>query len=311
MGLQDADISWQSLRRIVHDWAGQAAELAEVKPLAGGSVNTTLLLQTKGGDKAVLKVSPHRVNRELERESLQLDLLREIGLPVPRVYAHHTASLERPDSYLLMEFIEGNDLGTARHLCAPDVYDDLQRHLAELVLTLHMRTNDKYGRQASLEDVRFDRWSTFFKHVYEPAWIDVERSALLPAKVKRQIGRIHERLDRLLEHDDCPRLVHWDIWATNILCGPTPDGTWRVRAILDPNCKYAHAEAELAYMELFHTTTPAFMKAYQKQLRLPEGYHRVRKWVYQLYPMIYHVSTFGHDYVKPMMGCLERAAHVA
>src|SRR5688572_31661353 len=111
MGLQDADISWQSLRRIVQDWVGQTAELAEVKPLAGGSVNTTLLIQTRAGEKAVLKVSPHRVNRELERESQQLALLRDIGLPVPRVYAQRTASLDSPDSYLLMEYIEGHDLG--------------------------------------------------------------------------------------------------------------------------------------------------------------------------------------------------------
>ena len=310
MGLQGEDISWQSLRRIVHDWAGQAAELAEVKPLAGGSVNTTLLLQTKQGDKAVLKVSPHRVNRELERESQQLELLRGIGLPVPKVYADRVASLDSPDSYLLMEFIEGHDLGTARHLCGADVYDDLQRHLAELVLAMHIRTGEAYGRHCSFDTARFDRWPAFFRHVYDPSWADVEKTALLPSKVKRQIGKIHEKLDRLLDHDDRPRLVHWDIWATNVLVGPDGDGRWRVRAIIDPNCKYAHYEAELAYMELFHTITPAFLKAYQKQIRLGEGYHRTRKWVYQLYPMIHHVSLFGHDYVKPMMGCLERAAHL-
>jgi len=35
MPLQDSDISWQMLRRIVHDWAGTSAELAEVKYLDG------------------------------------------------------------------------------------------------------------------------------------------------------------------------------------------------------------------------------------------------------------------------------------
>ena len=35
------DISWQELRRITREWAGDAAELDEVKPLVGGAINTT------------------------------------------------------------------------------------------------------------------------------------------------------------------------------------------------------------------------------------------------------------------------------
>ena len=42
MPVQETDISWQVLRRIVHDWVGAAAELAEVKPLVGGCINTTV-----------------------------------------------------------------------------------------------------------------------------------------------------------------------------------------------------------------------------------------------------------------------------
>ena len=71
MSIQENDISWQVLRRIVHDWAGSAAELTEVKPLEGGCINTTLALMTAGGPRAVLKISPHRVNREFLREAEQ------------------------------------------------------------------------------------------------------------------------------------------------------------------------------------------------------------------------------------------------
>ena len=44
MPLHESDISWQLLRRIVHDWLGASAELTEVKPLVGGCINTTLAL---------------------------------------------------------------------------------------------------------------------------------------------------------------------------------------------------------------------------------------------------------------------------
>ena len=114
MSLQDSDISWQMLRRIVHDWAGTAAELIEVSPLDGGSVNTTLALKTSSGDRAVLKVCPHRVQRQFLTEAYQLNVLRTIGLPTPQVYVSRTGDLDSPVSYLLMEFVDGVDLARAR-----------------------------------------------------------------------------------------------------------------------------------------------------------------------------------------------------
>ena len=304
--MQDADISWQLLRRIVHDWAGAAAELTEVKHLVGGAINTTLLLVTGDGTKAVLKVSPHRVNRDFLRESHQLDLLRGIGLPTPKVYQTHTGSLDNPHSYLLMEFIEGMDLAHARKQCSAEEFDDLQRHLAEVMLNIHAQTHDEYHRITQDAGQRFRSWSEFYRYVYDPIWAELEKNPALPKKVARQIGKVHEKLEHLIGHEDVPRLVHWDIWATNLLAMPDATGRWRISAILDPNCKYAHAEAEIAYMELFKTVTPAFMKAYNQGQKLGDAYYRVRKPIYQLYPLLNHVNLFGPDYVKPLLGALER-----
>src|SRR5262249_59360641 len=63
-----------------------------------------------------------------------------------------------------------------------------------------------------------------------------------------------------------PILTHWDLWSTNILAAPDGDGSWRIAALLDPNCKFGHAEAELAYLELFHTVTPAFMRSEERRV---------------------------------------------
>src|SRR5256885_2080494 len=149
MSVHGSDISWHMLRRIVQDWIGTAAELTEVEPLAGGCINTTLALTTSTGDRAVLKVSPHRVDR---------------------TYVH-----------------------------------------------------------------------------------EAEKMPILPPKVRKQIARIHERLDRLIAHGDCPRLIHSDLWSTNVMARPDEFGNWRICGLLDPMCKYAHSEAEIAYMELFKT----------------------------------------------------------
>src|SRR5688500_6826253 len=160
MAHQENEISWQVLRRIVHEWAGTSAELAEVKPLVGGSISNTLCLTTAGGERAVLKISPHRVNRDVQRKAHPSGVLGSRGLPGPRVLLAHMATLENPDSYLLLEHVEGTDLGTARLQCSPEQYDELQRELAEHVLTLHRQTGPAYSRDFGDDATpRFARWT--------------------------------------------------------------------------------------------------------------------------------------------------------
>lgn len=302
------DISWQVLRRIVRRWQGDSAELDEVKSLVGGSVNQTFSLQTSDGSRAVLKISPHRVNRDLERESRQLELLRTLAFPVPQVYLCDIGSLDHPFSYLLMEFCDGISLAEARMRCSGEAFDRLQERLAEMVAALHDQKSGHYGRVASTngQSTTYTSWPAFYRAVYDSIWHEAERSPLLPSKCRKPIHKVHERLDRLLAHSDCPRLVHWDIWDTNVLVAPDEKGEWRITALLDPNCRFAHAEAEIAYMELFHTITPAFMKAYRARHKLPPEYHAVRKPIYQLYPLLHHLTLFGHDYVKPLQSAVHR-----
>ena len=302
----EVEVSWQMLRQILQDWAGAGAELAEVTPMSGGQINTTLALTTRGGQKAVLKITPHRVDKCYADESHQLKVLQEAGVPVPQVFACRIGDLDRPFSYLLMEFVEGVDLNEAKAVCSADEYDQLQSHLAELVLTLHEHRAPHYMRVTADEPKRYEHWHECYRDIFDGIWHEVEKSGALPPKPRKQVAKVHERLDRLLAHDDCPRLTHWDLWATNVLAKRQESGAWRIAALLDPNAKYAHAEAELAYLELFHTITPAFLKVYQRDHKLPADYHRLRKPVYQLYSLLNHLRLFGHEYLKPTLAMIER-----
>lgn len=308
MPLQDSDISWQMLRRIVHEWIGTSAELSEVTPLVGGCINTTLLLKTQAGDRGVLKISPHRVNRHYLTEAYQLNILRTVGVPAPTVYACKVGDLDDPVSFLLMEYVEGVDLTHARQTCSEEQYNHLQGHLADLMLALHTNTHESYTRLTEGKREEFHSWPAFYRHVYDAHWHACEKDPHLSIKTRKTIARIHERLDRLIIHDDCPRLLHFDVWSTNILCKPDEHGKWWVSALLDPNCKYGHSEAEIAYMDLFHTINPAFLRAYQQVRKLHPDYHRVRKWVYQLYELINHLNAFGVEYLKPLLAAVDRVA---
>jgi fructosamine-3-kinase len=171
---------------------------------------------------------------------------------------------------------------------------------------MHQDTGPAYGRVIPDGISVCDSWPEFFRQVYEPTWHEAQKLAALPIKTRKLLGKLYERLDRFVAHSDVPRLVHWDLWSSNILCAPDETGNWRITAILDPICKYAHAEAEIAYLDLFHTITPTFTRFYQQQFKLDDGYHRVRKPIYQLYPLLNHVCTFGNEYVKPLLAMVDR-----
>jgi len=308
MSGSDIDISWAMLQQVVRDWAGSGAELCEFSSLAGGSINTTLLLKLKDGRQAVLKITPHRVDRAYEDEAYQLQLLRAADLPVPELYGLHIGSLESPFSYLAMEYVDGVDLQTARSRCSPEQFDGVQRHLAELLLRLHATTGEQFMRVSRHTVPAFAHWHDCYRDIFDGIWREVEKMNVLPIKLRKCVHKLHERLDRVLHYDGPPRLLHWDLWSTNILTGPNADGEWRVAAVLDPNCKFGCPEAELAYMDLFHTSTPAFHKTYQQGRKLPPEYHQLRKPVYQLYSLVNHVRLFGHEYAKALCAQAEKVA---
>lgn len=307
MSSSESDVSWQTLRRIVRGWAGGSAELAEVRHLHGGSVGETLGLVLQDGARAVLKVSAHRVDRSVVREAQQLAHLRMLGIPVPTVFGWHLADLDQPDSWLLMEWVEGVDLAKAKEQTSAEQYDALQRELARVVLSMHSQVGHAYMRVGA-DDEECPDWATFYERIYAPMWATLLKSDQTSKQCRKHCERVREALPRLLSHGDQPRLVHWDLWSGNVLAAPDAGGAWRVTALLDPMCKYAHAEAELAYLEFFGTVNKAFLEEYKRTLRPGDGYAQVRRPVYQMFFLLDHAAFFGGAYHEKLAAAAERVA---
>lgn len=311
MTSQAADIPWQVVRRIVCQWTGDDAELDSVTTLTGGSVSNTVALCLRDGRRAVLKITPHRVVHSHADEAWQLALLGQAGVPVPEVYLYNVGTLDDPYSYILMQYVDGVDLQQARALCTAEQFDSLQCELAEHVLKLHARTHSHFQKALGSDVQKFENWAECFQQIFDPIWTDVARSGTLPVKCRKLVGKIHDRLDRYLCQVDCPRLMHWDLWTGNIMAKADESGAWHIAALVDPMCRYGHVEAELAYLELFQTSTPAFMKAYQSDRKLAPEYHQVRKPIYQLYSLLNDLSLFGAAYLNLTLGAIEKVKHLA
>lgn len=114
----------------------------------------------------------------------------------------------------------------------------------------------------------------------------------------RMLGRI-DRLARRFESllfEPKPSLLHGDIWGGNVI------GCDKGVCFIDPAVYFGHNEVELAFIRMFHTFGKHFFDVYHTLNPIEEGFFEVRQYLYQLYPVLVHVNSFGEGY----MGMLER-----
>ncbi|XXF78905.1 aminoglycoside phosphotransferase family protein [Myxococcaceae bacterium GXIMD 01537] len=276
-------LCWDTLQQVLREGLGTRSALAEVRQLDGGLTHVTLVLVAEDGLRAVAKLSRTPWDTDLAREARQLAVLRKLGLPAPEVYASRVGGPDAPLSWLLMELREGVDLSQARHLCGEDEWEGLLAHLGELLATLHSRTGEDWGPLDEAGRGGFASWSAFFRSLYEPLWLQARALGVLPTSALARIEDVHARLDTLLAEAGPPRLTHGDPFGTNVLARREADGRWRVSALLDPYLRLAHAEAELARLELAGLASPALLEAYGRILPRSEEAARVFLPVYRLY----------------------------
>jgi len=211
-------------------------------------------------------------------------------LPVPAV-------LHADDRLLLMAFIpSGGGLNSKS-----------QAHAAELLADLHNVTADRFGLDFDTlvgglhqPNAREDRWVDFFR---DHRLLYMGREAMdagrLPKRTYQRIEAMAGRLDKWLDADVTPSLIHGDMWTGNVLCRGN-----RIAGFVDPAVYYADAEIELAFSTLFGTFGDAFFGRYQEFRSIKPGFFEERRDLYNLYPLLVHVRLFGGSYAGSVAGIL-------
>ena len=254
-------------------------------------ISQVLRVELAGSKSIVAKVGDG--GHDLRIEAYMLRYLREhSGLPVPAV-------LHDEPNLLLMEFVDGRIKWEGNCL----------RHLGELLARCHQVTSPTYGHERDTligplhqPNPQMASWIAFFREQRLLYMIGIAgASGNLPAELELRLLRIAEQLDKYLIEPAKPALIHGDMWKTNVI---SREG--RVAGIIDPALYYAHNEMELAYMTLFSGTGEEFFAVYTDYIPIEEEFFITRRHIYNLYPLLIHLTIFGEKYLEPLHETLVR-----
>jgi fructosamine-3-kinase len=243
--------------------------------------------------KAVIKLNTPGASGPyaLDKEAAILRYLRNhTQFPCPQVYAEDSTGSHLPFAYLLLECLPGENLSRAMEaglVKAPDLAD-LDRQLARLLLELHSHTRSTFGK---LDEPGVPRWADLYVPRLHEVRAQPEIGQRLSPAVLADVDYAIARAADMLADCGVPTLVHADIWAGNIIVQRYGAG-WQITGIVDPGAEYADVELELAYLESFNHSRPAFMQVYAQQHPLRPGY-KVRRLIYWLLTYLIHVWLFG------------------
>lgn len=265
--------------------------IARATALAGGMISEVFKIECRSGDLLVAKIGDGA--HDLRIEAYMLRYLQENSdLPVPQVY-HEEADI------LLMEYIDGATGWDAASLV----------QLGRLLAHCHQIAADAYGLERDTligplpqPNEQAESWIEFFREHRLLYMIGVAReSGHLPLQLQARLAEFAGQIERYLIEANNPVLIHGDMWRTNVI---TRDGN--IVGIIDPALYYAHNEMELAYMTLFDGVGREFFDAYRQVQPVEHEFFDTRRHVYNLYPLLVHLTIFGAKYLQPLDAVLRR-----
>ena len=286
----------EDIERALAAGLGRPVRLKDLKRLSGGMVNSVMLaeLDTEAdGQPSELVVKLSKDARAFSGEAAGLGwLARNTECPVPEVFAV-TEDAEAPFGMLVLSRLAGVNLGQAR--ASGGDFSLVEREMAEAVAKLHAHTRKEFG--PVLGDTRYATWVDDFGPRFRDTLDKDECRTRLGRETIARCERIADAIPRLLDRPTPARLVHGDIWATNVIVHRDEDGEWRLSGFVDTSGHFADPEYELAYLRVFHTAGPAFFDRYQDFFEIDPGFP-FRTLVYNLHTMLIHVWFFGDPHYR-------------
>jgi aminoglycoside phosphotransferase (APT) family kinase protein len=215
--LSEAEID--ALTRQAFDGRGTRA----VRELTEGYFNIAYRVDLEDGEALVLKVAPpadvpvltyeHDLMRG-EVEAMRL-AAADARVPAPAMrFADFTRS-RLPVDYLFMDLVDGVSWSSVR-VDLNDVQNaEIERQLSVISAAINSRRHPTFGYLAT--GPGFGSWLEAFGWMCASLYADAARFGISVSLPEVELQRLLERHGQAFDAVTRPCLVHWDLWAGNVL----------------------------------------------------------------------------------------------
>ncbi|SFT69404.1 Fructosamine-3-kinase [Algoriphagus locisalis] len=279
--------------QILFESLGSMAELKSASLVAAGSHNQGIRIECNSG-VFFLKLNFDHERDILKKEAEGLALLRNSTfLKVPETYGNGRVG---DYNFLLSEFIpEGKS--------KPEYWENLGLGLAHLHLTSQISfglETDNYIASIHQKNLQTENWVDFYiEQRLEPLIGKAYFDRLIPLEFLKKFQEIYPKLGEHLPKDK-PALLHGDLWSGNVIV--TPGGE---PCLIDPAVYFGHREMDLAFSRLFGGFDSGFYTSYESVLPLEPEFEE-RMGLYNLYPLLVHLTLFGVAYLPGIERIINR-----
>jgi fructosamine-3-kinase len=271
--------------------------VAASEGLGGGDINDAFRLTLTDGRSVFAKTNARAAPNFFSAEAhgnAWLAAARALRLP-------EVLGVGRGDDgaspFLLLEWIEAGP--RAR---------DFDERLGAGLAALHRAGAATFGLEQSnfiallpQDNRRAASWPAFYRERRLAPLFELARQrGLSDAALDRAADQLLGRLDQLTGPPEPPARLHGDLWGGNVHLD-----VLGLPVLIDPAAYAGHREIDLAMMRLFGGFGERVFEAYAASHPLEPG-HGERQPLYQLYPLLVHLCTFGAGYLGPVKECVAR-----
>lgn len=273
------------------------AEVTAQAARGGGDINDAFQLALADGRRVFAKLNERAPAGFFEAEARGLRWLAAAGaLELPEVLGVGDGE-GGASPFLLLEWIEPAPRGPG--------FDE---RLGQGLAALHRASAPAFGLDhdnfiALLpQDNRSEStWAAFYRsRRLEPLFERARQRGFWDRTLDRARDELLARLPELAGPDEPPARLHGDLWGGNLHVGARGQPV-----LIDPAVYAGHREIDLAMMRLFGGFGERVFDAYAASHPLAPG-HRERVALYQLYPLLVHLCSFGMGYLGQVKRCLAR-----
>lgn len=278
------EVTQQIAAAIANAVGGRQANI-QIKAVSGGDISAAYRLHADGRSYFLKTNSAPRLSM-FEAEAVALTEIAAtdtVRVPLPICWG---AADEY--AYLVLQWLELRLLDEFSAAALGHSLAALHRHIAP---QFGWHRDNTIGATPQ-SNTRTADWLSFWKDQRLGYQLRLAGQHGYAGKLQQLGAQLLQRCDALFAgYPAQPSLLHGDLWGGNAACDAAG-----APVIYDPASYYGDREAELAMTTLFGGFPASFMRAYEAEWPVDEGY-RLRRDFYNLYHLLNHLNLFGGGYL--------------